>query len=144
MKRTIINNLIIYIILLIVIICIFFSLTSYFYKNMRDVNDDVSVYSDYAILNLYLLRTIKSGDVTIQNYGLVDNDDTLSYYITFLKEDGSMNTFIKKNDMIYFNKIKLCENVQEFKIFVDRSEKESISVEVKIANKTYNLQYVLN
>ena len=52
---------------------------------MRDVNDDVSVYSDYAILNLYLLRTIKSGDVTIQNYGLVDNDDTLSYYITFLK-----------------------------------------------------------
>ena len=66
-----------------------------------------------------------------------------SYYITFENSDGSHNTFIKLNDIIYYNKIKLCENVESFKVIVDKTGKESISVETVIQGKTYTSQYVI-
>ena len=66
-----------------------------------------------------------------------------SYYITFEKSDGTTNTFVKIGDIIYFNKIKLCEDVEIFKAIVDRSQKESILLEVKIGGKTFNSQYAL-
>ena len=143
-KKNIINKLIIYIILFILSIYILSLITSYFYSNLQNVYKDISTTFDYTTLNLYMLRTVKSRGVTIKNYGLVNNDDTSSYYITFQNDDGTVSTFVKKNDIIYFNKIKICDNVQEFKVIVDRSEKESVSVEAKINNKTYSSQYVLN
>ena len=50
---------------------------------------------------------------------------------------------LKLEDKIYFNKIKLCEDVDSFKVIVDRTGKESISVETVIAGKTYTAQYVI-
>ena len=46
--------------------------------------------------------------------------------------------------MLYFNKIKLCENVEEFVINVDNSINQSISVSIKILGETYDLQYAIN
>ena len=66
-----------------------------------------------------------------------------SYYITFENSDGSHNTLMKLNDIIYYNKIKLCENVESFKVIVDKTGKESISVEAVIQGKTYTSQYVI-
>lgn len=143
-RNRIMKSLFMYITLFTLVICIVGVIMSYFYKNIKTFNTDISITSDYNILNLYFLKTTKSNNITIKNYGLVDKDDLSSYYITFLKEDGTTSTFIKIGDIIYFNKIKLCENVDEFKIIVDKSEKESISIEVKILDKVYNSQYVLN
>ena len=143
-KKFIINNFVMYIIIFILSIYIVSLITSYFYSNLQKVNKDISTTSDYTTLNLYMLRTVESRGVTIKNYGLVDNEDISSYYITFLNDDGTVSTFVKEEDIIYFNKIKICNNVQEFKVIVDRSEKESISVEAKINNKVFNSQYVLN
>ena len=59
-------------------------------------------------------------------------------------EDKTANTFIKSGNMLYFNKIKLCENVEEFVINVDNSINQSISVSIKILGETYDLQYAIN
>jgi hypothetical protein len=116
---------------------------TYFYQNVKAESSEVLMDSEITRLNLYLLKITKTPGIKIKNYGLVESDDLSSYYITFENKDGSCNTFLKVDDIIYFNKIKLCENVEEFKVIVDKSSKESISVEVKIGDKVYNTQYAI-
>lgn len=116
--------------------------TSVFYINLTNSKNTVNSNSDYTNLNLYFLKTTKVPGVKINSYGLV-GDDMQSYYITFENSDGSQNTFMKLNDIIYYNKIKLCENVESFKVIVDKTGKESISVEAVIQGKTYTSQYVI-
>lgn len=137
-------KLVIYVIVFTTFIYIITRIMSYFNSNLQQISTTVESNANYATLNLYLLKTVKTQNVSIKNYGLVDNDDTSSYYITFLKDDGTTSTFIKIGNIIYFNKVKICENVKEFKIIIDKSEKESFSIEVKILDKIYNSQYALN
>ena len=137
-------KLVIYVIVFTIFICLITRIMSYFNSNLQQISTTVESNTNYAILNLYLLKTVKTQNVSIKNYGLVDNDDTSSYYITFINADGTTSTFIKIGNIIYFNKIKICENVEEFKIIIDKSEKESFSIEVKILDKVYNSQYALN
>ena len=116
--------------------------TSAFYINLTNSKNTVNSNSDYTNLNLYFLKITKVPGVKIKSYGLV-GEDMQSYYITFENSDGSQNTFIKLNDIIYYNKIKMCENVESFKVIVDKTGKESISVETVIQGKTYTSQYVI-
>lgn len=139
----ILRALISFVILFYIIICIVGLILNYFYKNITDLNKTVSTNSEYSNLNLYFLKTVKENDVKIKNYGLVD-DDNLSYYITFENDDGTTNTFIKVGDIIYFNNIKICNNVESFKIIVDKTLKTSISVEAIILGNVYSSQYVIS
>ena len=134
----------IYVIIFTIIVCAVVALTSYFVVNLQNINAETSANTNYSMLNLYLLKTTQTKNVTIESYGLVDNNDTSSYYITFKNDDGTTSTFIKYGNMIYFNQIKLCENVETFKVIVDKSEKQSFSVEVEMFNKIYNSQYALD
>ena len=137
------KNLIIYIAIFMIIICIVGIITTYFKTNIEVIESELLATSQYTKLNLYFLKTIKKDGIKIENYGLTDEDFS-SYYITFEDPDGSKNTFIKLGNMVYFNNIKLCDNVKEFKVIVDKSNKESISVDIKMYNEVYNLQYVIN
>lgn len=140
----IMTNLIIYVFVFSISVCIISGLMSYFYGNIQKINKETKANSDYSILNLYILKTLQTNNLSIKNYGLVDYDDTSSYYITFQRDDGRTTTFVKVGDIIYCNKIKLCEDAESFKIIVDKSERQSFSIEVKILDKIYNSQYALN
>ena len=140
----IMTNLFIYIAVFSVILLLVGNFSSYLYNNMKQITDESTTISDFTKLDLYFLRLVKTDDIIIKKYGLVDKNDSSSYYITFQKEDGTTNTFIKIGNIIYYDKIKLCENVESFKVMVDKSDKESISIEVKFLDKVYNSQYVLN
>ena len=117
MQKTtrIMTNLTIYILTFAILICIVSAIVAYFYGNLKNTTLETTANSNYSMLNLYFLKTIQSPNVIIEKYGLVDNNDTTSYYITFKKADGEKATFIKLDDIIYYNKIKLCENVDVFK-----------------------------
>lgn len=132
----------IYIFLFLIVFAIILLGTFFFYINLRNRQLSVSANSDYTNLNLYFLKTTKTPGVKIDSYGLV-GEDLQSYFITFENTDGVENTFIKLNDIIYYNKIKLCEDVDSFKVIVDKTGKESILVEVIIQGKTYTSQYVI-
>ena len=139
----ILKALISFIIIFYIIICIVGMILNYFYRNITNVNRTVSFNSECSNLNLYFLKITKANDVKIKSYGLVD-DDNLSYYITFENDDGTTNTFIKKGDIIYLNHIKICNNVESFKIIVDKTLKPYISVEAKILGNIYSCQYVIS
>ncbi len=141
-ERNLIYKFFVYIFLLLLIFSIILLGTAVFYKNLKNRKDIVTSNSDYTNLNLYFLKVTKTPGVKINSYGLV-GEDLQSYFITFENTDGVEDTFIKLNDIIYYNKIKLCENVDNFKVIVDKSGKESISVEVTIQGKTYTSQYVI-
>lgn len=131
-----------YIFLLIVIFAITIIVTTVLYTNLKDRETVVTSNSDYTKLNLYFLKVTKTPGVKINSYGLV-GEDLQSYFIIFENSDGIQNSFIKLEDVIYYNKIKLCEGVENFKVIVDKTGKESISVEVTIQGKTYTSQYVI-
>lgn len=143
-ESKIIKSLIIYIIVFMIIICIVGSVSTYFHSNISNINSNLDSNSEVTKLNLYLLKIVKQDGVFIKKYGLVNNDDLNSYYITFENKNGITNTFIKIDNILYFNKIKLCENVEKFVIDVDNQVKESVYVSVDILGKTYDLQYVIN
>lgn len=140
----IMTNLFIYVVVFSIILVLIGNFTVYIYNNVKQITYESTTISDFTKLDLYFLRLVKTDDIIIKKYGLVDKNDSSSYYITFQKEDGTTNTFIKIGNIIYYDKIKLCENVESFKVMVDKSDKESISIEVKFLDKIYNSQYVLN
>lgn len=140
-KRNYIYKFYVYILEFFITFCIVVIITSFFYVNLKDRQKQVDINSDFTNLNLYFLKATKTPGVKIESYGLVD-EDMQSYFITFENTDGVQNTFIKLKDIIYYNKIKLCENVESFKVIVDKTGKRSISVEVIIQGKTYVSQYV--
>lgn len=140
----IMTRLTVYVIVFTIIVCAVGGIMSYFIINLQNTNSKATANSNYSMLNLYFLKTVQTENITIESYGLVDNNDTSSYYITFKKEDGSTATFIKLGDMIYYNKIKLCENVDVFKVIVDKSEAQSFSVEVHMLDNIYSSQYALD
>lgn len=133
-----------YVIIFTIIVCLIGGVMSFFYGNLKDTSNETNANSSYSMLNLYFLKTIQSPNISIESHGLVDNNDTKSYYITFRKDDGTTATFIKIGDIIYYNKIKLCENVDTFKVIVDKSETQSFSVEVEMFDKIYNSQYAID
>lgn len=139
----ILKNVISFIIVFYIIICIVGVVINYFYKNITGINNTVSINSEYANLNLYFLKFTKTENIRISDCGLVDNNDNSSYFITFENEDGTKNTFIKVGNIIYFNNIKMCKNVDEFKVIVDKSLKTTISVQATISGRIYSSQYVI-
>lgn len=133
-----------YVFVFAIIIIVVASILMYFYKNINTINTDLESNSEITMLNLYFLKYIKKDETRIKDYGLVDKEDLSSFYITFENREGNLNTFIKVEDILYFNKIKLCENVEEFIIELDNTLKETIDVRIKILGKIYELQYVIN
>ncbi len=140
----IMSRLTIYVIVFTIIACIVGGLMSYFFINLKNTSNKSTANSSYSMLNLYFLKTVQTPNISIESYGLVDYNDTSSYYITFKKEDGTEATFIKLGNIIYYNKIKICENVDTFKVIVDKSEAQSFSVEVEMLDNTFNSQYALD
>ena len=138
------RDLLIYIAIFTIIICIVGSINMYFYENIKVIDAELFAESEYTRLNLYFLKMVKYNGIKIKNYGLVKEEDPLSSYITFESSDGTTSTFVKINNILYYNKIKLCENVDEFNVAVDKLGKETISIDLKISNKDYKLQYVIN
>lgn len=136
------TTLIKYIFLFTIFVIIIIFISSFFYKIVNKMNTELDIDSQYRKLNLYLLD-ISQKSVTISKYGLTNENDSSSYFITFSNYNGNQNTFIKVGDKIYFNNIELCNNVKLFKIIIDKSEKEYISIDVVIGNKEFTSQYVL-
>ena len=143
-ESKIIKGISLYIFVFAIMIIVVASVLMYFYKNIRFINSELESNSEITMLNLYFLKTTKIDGTRVKYYGLVDKDELSSFYITFEDKYGGVNTFIKIEDIIYFNKIKLCENVEEFIIELDNTLKETVDVRVKILGKTYELKYVIN
>lgn len=127
-------SLTIYIISFVIIIGIIGSITVFFSNSSKEVNIASGASSEYNKFNLYILEQIENGYDIYKIYGEASGEDASAdgkeQYVTF-SNGTNLNTFVKLGNILYFNKMKLCENVDEFKV------EHTIAVNGKDVLKTY-------
>lgn len=143
-------SLVIYILSFSIIIGIIGAITVFFSNNMRDMNKTAGSSSEYNKFNLYMLEYTKNcyefnyGTEIIDENGenkLNENDR----YLTFFKNDAEEVTFVKLGDILYFNHIKLCENVDKFEVKESTAEngKAVLETYIQINGTAYTTDYVI-
>lgn len=139
-KGITVTSLAIYIIAFVIIIGIVSSITVFFNGNAKDINKDSGTAAEYNKFNLYMLEYTKNG-YRIYEISPENNEEQ---YITFEK-NGKNDTFCKQGNILYFNEIKLCENVDEFKIEKGTAEngKEILKTYIQINGTVYTTNYVI-
>lgn len=133
-------SLVIYIISFVMIIGIVGIITTVFNSNVKDINMTNGTSSEYNKFNLYML------DQTQEGYSVSKcSDETdVAGYVTFSNGKNS-NTFVLLENMLYFNKIKLCENVEEFKVKKEIAENgnDILKTYININGTVYSTDYVI-
>ncbi|MBR1539860.1 MAG: hypothetical protein IJ629_01545 [Clostridia bacterium] len=142
-------GLVIYITSFLLVAGIIAGITAFFYGNSTLMTQELYSAADYNKLNLYLVRESEQvgnrvADIVLSNV-FTEEEDTSGKdadYITF--SNGDKFTFDQENNLLYYNSICLCEDVQNFKIDTDYSSgKEVLSVMVGFTNKSYSCKYTM-
>ena len=139
-------GLVIYITSFLLVAGIIAGITAFFYGNSTLMTQELYSAADYNKLNLYLVRESEQegnrvSDIALSN---VEPEEGVkdTYYITF--SNGDRFTFDQENNLLYYNSICLCEDVQDFKVDTDYSSgKEVLSVIVGFTNKSYSCKYTM-
>ena len=100
-------SLIIYIIVMTIILVVMNTIITTFYSNNQDVKLSVKEKIEFNKFNIYFLKEIKGYNNTIDTIGTKEGNP----YIIF--ESG--NSFLFKNNKIYYNDIDICNNVKSVK-----------------------------
>lgn len=135
------TSLVVYILAFVVIIGIIGSITVFFNNNLEDANMTAGASAEYNKFNVYMLSQTKNG-YTISKCAVKTDENQ---YVTFSNGQES-NTFVKLGDMLYFNEIKLCENVDEFKVEQTTAEngKSVLKTYLNINGTVYTTDYVVD
>lgn len=127
----------IYIIAFAIVIGIISVLTSFFYSNVVNLSDTGENASEFSTFNMYFLEDIKEEGNKIAKV------DENGEYISF----SNGNTYIFQDNHIYKNKVKICNNVTDFKVEKQEDGKEIVNVFLKIGDNmefSKTTQYVMN
>ena len=133
------SSLVIYIMAFVIILGIVGTITVFFSSNAQEIDLSTSASSEYNKFNLYMLKYAKSGyDVEVKK-----NSDNVEY-IEFSK-NGEKTTFIKLGNMLYFNEIKLCEDVDDFiaEIVDAENGKKVLKTYIEINKIVYTTDYTI-
>lgn len=103
------TSVIIYVIGMVLVVGIISTLTSFFYKNVNieDINKDTTQYTKFS--GIFLNEINKENNYIIDCKSVNDSEENVSYIIF---ATGNQYTFIKENNSIYKNQLKICEGVQ--------------------------------
>lgn len=132
-------SLVIYVGCFLVVAGIVGAVTVFFYNNTSLLNSEVFSSAEYNKINMYL---VKESEEEGNSFVSFDNSSNM-YTLTF--SNGNVYTFDKDNNLLYFNKICLCEDVQEFNVLTDyTSGKEVLKVKIDFTNKSYTTSYCMD
>lgn len=131
-------SLVLYIISFTVILGIINSITVFYYNNIIEIQNTVGETAEYNKFNLYMLKMVKSG------YEVDEINDT-EKYIKFSKYENK-NKFTLKNNILYYNRIKLCKGIEEIKFKEKTLEngKKVLETYIKINDFEYTNEYVFS
>lgn len=128
-------SLIIYIIVMIIVIYVMSSIISNFYKNTDAVRGNVEEVVKFNKFNNYFLKEVKTKNNEV--------DSLNSSYILF----SSGNSFSISNNVIYYNNIEICDEVEEMNITFgkngDEVDKSIISVNICFESFSKTINYKL-
>ena len=132
------TSLIVYIISMLIVISIVSVLTTYFYKNIKNINYGINPLNEYTRFTSYFSNEVNTENIKILECEQNDNQS----YIVF--DNGVQYTFVRQNEGIYHNNAKICSSVKEctFSTGITNGN-ETVTVNLKIEDKTYNNTYIL-
>lgn len=149
-------SLIIYVVSFLLVAVTIAGITTFFYNNIEVLDDSIGSNSQYNKFNLYLLNECKKegnellawreSDESKNVFQLVDNELIEKKFITFEEAIGKKNSFIydDENSKLYYNSIKLCDNVEDFQIKVEEvTGKTVLKIFIKIEGTSFSTEYVL-
>lgn len=136
-KGITLGSITIYVIALLIIVGLISTITSFFYSNIINVNDNSRNMAEITKFNMYFLKDIKDSSNTVT----VAQDST---NITF--SSGNVYTF--KDNAIYQNKVKICDNVKNAQFKLEQNnDKKIVSVLLSIGDNlevTRTTRYVMS
>lgn len=145
-------SLLTYVAILLTVMVIIGRVTGVFQKKLDNIDAENNASNDYTLLNYTILSEVKKDKATAE-IGRMDGGNGKNY--TFSpNENSSSGTAIKFGDgnilcyigeRIYFNKVKIADEVSEFTIAYNKSTdtttSNSMSIHVKIGNQEYEQEY---
>lgn len=120
-------SLVIYIAVMTIVIALMSGIITNFYKNTDTMQGSLQDIIEFNKFNTYFIKEIKLND------NKVDHISTDNSYILFL----SGNAFSIKDGVIYYNSIKICENVQSMQLSLG---KNGNGIDKSIINVTLNFK----
>lgn len=130
-KGVTITSIMIYVIALTVVVLIIGRITTYFYKNIKNVSTNTTADAEYTKFNSYFTDeiNIEGNDVEIWSKN----------YIVFSKTE---NQYTFQNGKIYMNKVNIAKDIEVCEFYYDESTQE-IFVNMKIKDKYYSSTYTV-
>lgn len=103
------TSVIIYVIGMVLVVGIISTLTSFFYKNVNieDINNETAQYTKFS--SIFLDEINGENNYVIDCKSIDELEGNVSYIIF---ATGNQYTFMKENNTVYKNQIKICEGVQ--------------------------------
>lgn len=125
-----ITSLIVYIVAMLIVIGIISNLTSFFYRNIFNLEDESANISVISKFDMYFLEEVKNTNNSIVK--ISENS------ITFI----TGNTFTFQDNTVYLNNIRICENVKSLKLSKEEiNKKDVINVFITVGD---NMEYSKN
>lgn len=134
-------SLIIYVSSFLVVAGTIAGITAFFYGNSNLMTQELYSAADYNKLNLYFVKeSEEKGNHVTEISPAAENAIVNS--LTF--SNGDKFTFDSANNLLYYNSICLCEDIQSFKVKKEYgSGKEVLEVMVGFTNKSYTCKYTM-
>ena len=132
-------SLIIYIIAMSIVIGILATVTTFFYKDIKDVNIDIDPITQFTNFNSFFTDEVNNPNLRVVECGTTDNQQN---YIVF--SNGVQYTFVEANNGIYRDKVKICRNIDSctFKEEI-KNGKSVVTVSLKSGGKEREVEYTL-
>ena len=145
-------SLLVYIAVLLTVMVVIGRISSMFNKQLEYVTSENDAATAFSTVDACILTETKKKDNTVSRVGIMNGYKDSGFY--FQEQGGSNLTAVEfsskniiccLNKSIYFNKTKICDNVNNFKVKYNKSNSSSvpdaIEVNMQIGEKTYNHTY---
>ena len=132
-------SLTIYVITMVIVVGILATVTTFFYKNVKDVNVDIDPITEFTTFNSYFSEEVNNSNIKVIECGTTDNYQN---YIVF--SNGVQYTYVPENKGIYRNQVKICRNI-DICIFSEKIEngKSIVTVNLTAGNQQREIEYTL-
>lgn len=124
-------TLVIYIVVMLISISLMGIINNNFYANNKGIYENVQDVLEFNKFNTYFLKEIKKKNNSVEKIQKNENEN----YILF----SNGNSFKKNADIIYYNNIKICENVED--ITFEEKDENIIKVTLDFINFGKTIEY---
>lgn len=132
-------SLTIYIIAMAIVIGILATVSTFFYKNIKEVNIDIDPLTEFTTFNSYFSEEVNNSNLRVVECGATDNQQN---YIVF--SNGVQYTYVPENKGIYKNKVKICRNIEECTFSETiQNGKSVVTVFLKSGGKEREVSYTI-